>query len=955
MHPGLGIDAATWLRIDPLLDAALELSPAERDAWLTTLPKQHDDLKALLRTLLGRASRIGNAALLDALPAMDTTDDGAAHAAHHSAGELIGPYRLLRELGVGGMGAVWLAERADGLMAQRHVALKLPFLSVGPFQGDLAARIAREREILATLDHPHIARLYDAGIAANGQPFLALEHVDGQRIDRWCNERQLGVKARLRLFLQAARAVAQAHAQLVVHRDIKPSNLLVDAAGQVKLLDFGIAKLLQAGEAPAADVTQQGARALTPDYAAPEQIAGQAVGTRTDVYALGVLLFELLTGARPYRLKRDSRAALEEAILAAEVPRPSEVAGNKALRRELRGDLDTIVLEALKKPVGERYASVDALAEDIQRHLSSRPVLARPDRLGYRTRKFIVRNRLAVGTASALLLTVLVGAGTALWQARIAIAERERAEAVKEFIAAIFSEASPYAGSGNKDLTAVDLLKQADKKLEAAAIGSASVRIELTNMIGAGLIGLGDVAVAEPVVLRAVSQAEHSLTPGHEQAVLALYLRSQIHRMRGRAQQASDDVDAVLPHLRERINTKTGATDLTNALFHRTIAAIDVGAYAEAERFALEGFALAQSRLAEKDPVRVASGVALAQAYRHTRKFDLALVIGERVYREATALYGGAAPNQRMSEARNVYARALADSGELSRGIAMLESSVADTRTLLGPKSRVVGIVLHNLVAYRMDLGELEMAHANAVEALEILGGIMPRDAPSYAIAEHSLAAVHLARRNAPAALAAATHAAEVLDRKLGAKHENAIAARTTMALALMMEGRQGDAARELDAVAPHAAALAPNSPPVARVALARGTLARLRGGMATAMQHLRDVADSTDSSPKWQRERMRAWVQIGLVQLDQGAPAEGVASFERAIKEFERLETSVTPARADALLGLGRTHLAQGEAAKALPLLEQADAFWRGFDPASKSAATASQWLARARAAARG
>lgn len=950
MNATLGIDAATWQRISPLLDEALELPARQHAAWLAA---QHDDLKGTLHELLACGERVGNAALLEALPSIDnsTCGDGPthkdAHKSKYAEGELIGPYRLLREIGVGGMGCVWLAERADGVM-QRSVALKLPFLSVGPFRGDLAARIALEREILATLDHPNIARLYDAGMAANGQPYLALEYIDGLRIDRYCEQHALPVQARLRLFVQAARAVAHAHAQLVVHRDLKPSNLLVNAAGQVKLLDFGIAKLLDDGALMHSDITHADARVLTPDYAAPEQIAGRTVGTRCDVYALGVLLFELLTGARPYRLKRDSRAALEEAILAAEVPRPSDMAGDKALRQALRGDLDTIVLKALKKPIGERYASVDALAEDVERHLSSRPVLARPDSLRYRARKFIVRNRLAVSVASALLATVIGGAGTALWQARIAIAERERADAVKDFIAAIFHEASPYAGSGKKDLTAVDLLKQADKKLEAAAIGAASVRVELTNMIGAGLIGLGDVAVAEPVVMRAVSQAEQTLTPGHKQAVLALYLRSQIHRMRGRGQQASDDVDAVLPHLRERVNTKTGATDLTNALFARTITAIDMGAYADAERFALEGFTLAQSRLSEKDPVRVASGVALAQAYRLTHKFDQALVVAERTYREAIALYGVTAPNQRMNETRNVYGRALAESGELSRGIAMLETALADSRALRGPKSRTVGIMLQNLVSYRVDAGGLELAQANAVESLEILGGIMSRGAPAYANAEHSLAAVHLAKLDAAGALASAARAASIFDRTLGARHENAIAARTTMAFALLIEGKLDDAMREIDAVAPHAAALAPNNPQVARAALARGTLARLQGNHAAAMQHLRGLAESAESSPKWQRERMRAWAQIGLVQLDQAAPAEAVVSFERALKEVERLETEVTPARAEVWLGLGRAYRAQGDHALATASLEQAHQFWRAFAPAHPTTAQAAALLAR-------
>ena len=256
MANDFGIDAATWSRLGPLLDEALDLSPPDRAAWLESLRAEHADLKDTLRDLLARAAKLETDSLLHTLPKLDAGDTTTAsgNQGAHAPGDEVGPYRLVRQLGVGGMGAVWLAERADGLM-QRSVALKLPF---GPFRGDLAARIAREREILATLDHPHIARLYDAGVAADGQPYLALEHVDGQRIDRFCDERQLGVVARLRLFVQAARAVAYAHAQLVVHRDLKPSNLLVDATGKVKLLDFGIAKLLDDGRHDLPELTQQG-------------------------------------------------------------------------------------------------------------------------------------------------------------------------------------------------------------------------------------------------------------------------------------------------------------------------------------------------------------------------------------------------------------------------------------------------------------------------------------------------------------------------------------------------------------------------------------------------------------------------------------------------------------------------------------------------------------------------
>ncbi len=949
MDRDFGIDLSTWQRLSPLLDAALDLPPAARAAWIDALPAEHADLKEVLADLLARAALTETGSLLHTLPKLNAGAAADGIDDTHSAGELVGPYRLVRALGVGGMGAVWLAERADGLM-QRSVALKLPR---GPFRGDLAARIAREREILATLDHPHIARLYDAGVAADGQPYLALEHVDGQRIDRYCDEHKLGVAARLRLFLQAARAVAQAHAQLVVHRDIKPSNLLVDAAGQVKLLDFGIAKLLDDGTEHSRDLTRQGHRVMTPDYASPEQIAGLAVGTRSDVYSLGVLLFELLTGARPYRLKRDTRAALEEAILAAEVPRPSDAVTKADLRRALRGDLDTIACKALKKPAAERYASVEAMADDIERHLAMRPVLARADSAWYRGRRFIVRNRIKVATAAALLLTVVVGSGSALWQARIAVAERQRAEDVKDFVAAIFREASPYEGSGTNALTAVDLLKQADKRLVTELDGHAEARIELSNMIGESLLALGDVAAAEPVIVRSVAEAGETLGPTHSQTLRGWMLQSHIHRLRGRPQQARDDLDRVLPAVRAKADGN--AAVLATALMDRALIAVDLGAYAEAEQFSRESVALAEARLGGRDPQRVGSAVTLALVYFHQNKFDLARDSGERAVRLAIAVHGEAPPHPRVIEARSIYARALAVTGDLVGGVAMLEAALADNRALLGARNLHGGMLVQNLVGYRLDLGELELADANAAEALEILSEHFAPDSLNHAMLLHTRALTRLARRDHVAALALATRAAEAFDKLLGAKHEVTVGAHITIANALMLDGRLDGAAREIEAAVPHLATLAPASALRARLALARGTLARERGDGVTALLHLQPLVESNQAAPKWQRERMRAWAQIGLVQLDQHLPAQAIASFERALKEFEQLETGLTPPRADALVGLGRAHLAQGAADQALPPLEQAALFWQGFDPASRSGTTAADWLARAKAAQRG
>jgi serine/threonine-protein kinase len=324
------------------------------------------------------------------------------------------------------MGTVWLADRVDGTL-KRKVALKLPHQGLsGPF---LAQRLARERDILAALDHPNIARIYDAGVAEDGQPFLALEYVEGTPIDSFCVEHALSLQGRLELFGQVCRAVAHAHAHLVLHRDLKPSNILVTTDGQVRLLDFGVAKLLQENApAPETELTQLGGRVLTPEYASPEQISGQPLTTASDVYSLGVVLYELLTGQRPYRVTRKSMSALEEAILTTEPLRPSRVVRSE-MRRLLAGDLDTIVLVALRKSPTARYRTVSALLDDIERSRTARPVLARSDSTWYRMQKFVRRHRVLVSASGAVLLAVLLGAGAALWQARRARLEAARAEA----------------------------------------------------------------------------------------------------------------------------------------------------------------------------------------------------------------------------------------------------------------------------------------------------------------------------------------------------------------------------------------------------------------------------------------------------------------------------------------------------------------------------------------------
>jgi len=422
-----------WREVSPLLDHALSLSDEERASWLTDFREQRSDLASLLEKLLEEHRALAQEHFLEQEPLRPAHDRSLA-------GETLGPYRLISRIGEGGMSSVWLAERIDGRF-ERQVAVK--FLRFAVASQGLAQRFRREGRILGQLAHPNVAELIDAGMTTQGEPYLVLEYVKGKQIDDFCDEGTLGVEARIDLFLNVLDAVAQAHANLVVHRDIKPSNVLVTDQGNVKLLDFGIAKLLADETNPSAEtqLTLEAGGAMTPLFAAPEQVSGGAITTATDVYSLGVLLYLLLTGQLPTGSVPHSPAELLKAITETEPARPSEAvdaqdeqsarnrsASPEKLRRSFRGDLDTILGKALKKNPQERYASVGAFAEDLRRFLRHEPIGARPDNLAYHAAKFIRRNRTLVTLTTAALVLVIGSLSTGLY-----IANRERKAAEQRF------------------------------------------------------------------------------------------------------------------------------------------------------------------------------------------------------------------------------------------------------------------------------------------------------------------------------------------------------------------------------------------------------------------------------------------------------------------------------------------------------------------------------------------
>jgi serine/threonine protein kinase/TolB-like protein/tetratricopeptide (TPR) repeat protein len=418
-----------------LLDEALPLDAAGRRVWLERLPPEYQDLApALRKALLPEDSHTAELKPLETLPKLAFADAASGSAVNGlRPGARVGPYELIRLLGAGGMAQVWLGRRADGAF-KRDVALKLPTLT--HLRTDLEQRFARERDILASLEHPHIARFYDAGIDPNGLPYVAMEYVQGNPLTEWCDARRLGISARLELLMQVLGGVQYAHEKHVIHRDLKPSNILVTESGQVRLLDFGVAKLLETQEAEQTQLTSIYGRALTPDYASPELLRGDPVDARADVYSLGVLLYELLTGVRPYRLKSAaSIGMLEQAIATVDVKKPSTqhdleaiaARGTTAekLNRQLRGDLDAVSLKALAKVPAERYASAATLAQDLRCYLDGKPIEALPARFTDRMRKFVRRNWTVVGVTAIAAAAILGTIGFTLHretvtQARIA-------------------------------------------------------------------------------------------------------------------------------------------------------------------------------------------------------------------------------------------------------------------------------------------------------------------------------------------------------------------------------------------------------------------------------------------------------------------------------------------------------------------------------------------------------
>ncbi|WP_428266532.1 tetratricopeptide repeat protein [Haliangium sp.] len=543
-----------WQRVEEVVDAVLELDPAQRQAYLA---EHCGDDETLLREVEALLAADAGAGTFLERPAVagEGLRGVASSGVEGAAGQdpdcavpsgPVGPYRITRTLGVGGMGSVYLARRSDDEF-DREVAIKIlrPDLN----RRSLVRRFRDERQILANLDHPNIAKLYEGGTTDDGRPYLVMEYIAGLPIDRYADERGLSIRDRVALFRDVCDAVHHAHQALIVHLDIKPSNVLVTEAGEAKLLDFGIAKLLDPEQvARPGEATQTGLRPLTPAYASPEQLAGMALTTASDVYSLGVMLYKLLTG----RLPRPGRGhGPGEAWPGSDpdvLPRPSHVVGGdgaeRSLRRQLRGDLDSIVLRALRPEPGRRYRSAEQLSTDLQCYLDGRPVEARKGTLSYRAGKLLRRHKFA-GAVASLILALIVGFAvtTAVQAARLeeqrrrAEWERENTEQVLAFLTALFNVADPFEGGG-RTATATEILEEGVRRLDQGLEARPPVQAKLRDTLGTIYLNLGEYGRAETLLDEAVAQrgawyGEDSLPVAQSLVKLA-----SVHLFRGEFEQA---------------------------------------------------------------------------------------------------------------------------------------------------------------------------------------------------------------------------------------------------------------------------------------------------------------------------------------------------------------------------------------------------------------------------------
>lgn len=875
------MDPDRFQRLDALFHEALEQPPGQRAAFLEERCSGDPDLRREIAAMLsGQEAAVSwfdawEGGLAASMPAEVEGQPGPENAR-------VGAYRIVREIGRGGMGAVYLAERADGQFEQQ-VALKL--MRFGLESDHAVRRFLAERQILSRLQHPGIARLLDGGAAADQRPYFAMEYIDGAPISRYCDERRLPVRERLRLVLAVAEAVDYAHRNLVVHRDLKPGNVLVTAEGAVKLLDFGIAKLLADRLAPDG-ATETGFRPLTPEYAAPEQVRGEPITTATDVYGLGGILYELLCGQRPVRLRTKTWEELERAVLHTDPEPPSAAVrrsgGGEAaaarLARQLAGDLDNICLKALHKEPERRYRSVSEFSDDLQRHLDGLPVRARPDTWGYRAGKFLRRRRLAVATAAGIAALIVGFTATLAVQSVRLARERDKARQVAELLVDVFAVADPAEARG-ETITAREVLDRGVEKVSRGLQQQPEVQASLLDVIG------------------------------------------RVYHKLGLYDRATPLYEKTLGLWRSRFGA--GSKEVAGGLHNLGMLQLDQGKIDAAAGTLREALALRRRALGEEDPATARSMTYLGLALY--RKAD---------YKEAQPLFEGAAT--RLRKAHPGGHTDLADSltglamlhygkGEYAKAEPLLREALAMQRRLLGEEHPQVAETLNNLGSVISRLGRDAEAEPLQRDALALLRKVRGPDHPRVATLLNNLGLMLYARGDTAGAEPLLRESLQIRRAKLGALHPDLAQSLSNLGLLLHNTGRLTES-EELyqEALAIRRKTLGREHVLIVQSLNNLGQLLETRRQYGPAEALLRE---SLAMGQKLQGPAHPAvaisWNNLASLLEEMGKP-EAEADYRQALAIRRQVLPATHPHTAYTLVGLGQYLVDRGRFAEAEPLLQE-------------------------------
>jgi serine/threonine-protein kinase len=875
-------------------DELIDLESGERAARLAALAEDDPDVARIVASMLAADAAAEG-------PLERLQEDVAEVAGRRLLGEAtqpaferLGAWRLLERLGTGGMGEVWAGEREVGGFAQR-AAIKL--VRSGLASEAVVARFALERQVLARLDHPAIARVLDGGVAPDGRPWFAMERVDGEPITTWARRAGLSVERRLELMIEVCRAVDAAHRSLVVHRDLKPSNILVTADGHPKLLDFGLAKLLEPELDP--QLTHTEMRALTPAYAAPEQVLGEPVTTATDVWGLGVVLFELLTGELPHRRGTRSGAALARQVEHESIEGPSAVvrrAGGEPWPRRLGGDLDTLVLQTLRREPERRYPTAAALADDLARLLAGRPIRARGDALGYRAGKFVRRHRVAVSAAALVLLSLVGGLVAALVSARHAERQARRAVEVQKFLVGLFAAADPDQSLG-AEVTARQLLDAGVAELERGLTGEPEVQAALFDTVAQIERRIGRYDSAERLARGAVERRESLAGADSSAAAAARLTLAEVLHARGELDPAVAEFEQALAVLARRpgadpAEVTRGLAGLASSEYYR----------GQTERaLALADEVLERQRRAHGDAHAETAMARLARGQMHelAGRYEAARADIEAALAVLESTLGPEHP--RTSEARLALAELVGFLGDRPRAQQLFAQATAALRRALGDDHVLVGhaLVKHALVF----LNDGRSADADRVlgEALAIFTALGHFEAASCErLLGHSL----LTQDRPAEAAERFARAHEQFRSRLGERHVYTLAALGNLGTARV---RQGDlrAGRKalVDAIAGLEQVQGESSDDLRQPLLSLGEAARREGDVEAALAHHRRALAIAEAGVGAEHAgAANARREIALDLAAAGTPAalaEALTEFDRALA-IRRKTDATSPRLAD-------------------------------------------------------